>query len=240
MAAIPGQLGFVASASTVTILSQAGTSSYLTLNTAPNFANGMTGATVAATPVSLWATAPPDAQWISYADTGCSAGTVNCNFGPTQPPAVNAPLTGSNITDVIYQTFTVGGAATGSLQVWADDTATVWLESGTVTGASGDTGFNDTNATLLMAGNPNQGPNCASGPIGCLSQNGATISLSTAAAGTYTLVFDIYQRVTDTPLGVLYAGSVTTTSAAPEPGTYMLMGLALTGFGLAAKRRKRV
>jgi hypothetical protein len=75
-------------------------------------------------------------------------------------------------TAIFYQTFTVTALDTGDLDVWADDTAGVWLDSGTVPAVPA--------AAARWSGRPTGtlGGNCANAPIGCLSGMDAVIPLS--------------------------------------------------------------
>jgi hypothetical protein len=130
-------------------------------------------------------------------------------------------------TAIFYQTFVVTDTLdTGTLDVWADDTAGVFLDDVT-------TGIN----SMLWAPDPNLGQNCAGGPIGCVEGMDAQIPLS-LGPGTYTLVIDAYQLVGGSPFGIMYDGVLSNTST-PEPATYMLMGLGLAGLATLLRRRKR-
>ena len=159
--------------------------------------------------------------------------TGRCTPGPQNPAGVVGTITGPDAvapTAVFYQTFTITDSFdTGNLYVWADDTARVWLDNGTVTTGTG------TGGSMLIEANPNEGGNCANAPIGCLPGMDAVLPLD-LSAGTYTLVIDAYQAVGGSPFGVMYDAQLTNT---PEPATFLLMGLGLAGLGTVLRRRKR-
>ena len=123
----------------------------------------------------------------------------------------------------------MAAAASGGLDIWADDTAGLWLDNGIVTSGDGSGG------RMLWAADGNLGSNCASGPIGCTSGNKAAIALNDLSAGTYTLVIDAYQLAGGSPFGVMYDGVLNTT--VPEPASYRLMGLGLAGLGTLIRHR---
>ncbi len=124
IAGIPAQFGGVAMAGTVDIFS------------GPNSGTNNISGTNTGIPVSpVWA-APPCWRWSGFPHgaTGCNtflvALTGRCTPGPQNPPGTT--VTGTP-TAVFYQTFTVTDAFdAGNLMVWADDTAGVWLDNGTV------------------------------------------------------------------------------------------------------------
>ena len=106
----------------------------------------------------------------------------------------------------------LAAAASGGLDIWADDTAGLWLDNGIVTSGDGSGG------RMLWAADGNLGSNCASGPIGCTSGNKAAIALNDLSAGTYTLVIDAYQLAGGSPFGVMYDGVLNITAPEPEAG----------------------
>ncbi|MGA3040890.1 MAG: PEP-CTERM sorting domain-containing protein [Bryobacteraceae bacterium] len=230
IACIPAQFGGVAKAepiTTVDIFSLPGMGS----NNISAYGN--TNVSILVSPA--WAV-PSSSQygWISYTQTGCDtfdAASGRCTPDANSPPGttVSGPATAT-----FYQPFTLTTASSGYLDVWADDTAAVYLVSGNVNTGDGTSG------TLLMAANPNPGPNCASGPIGCLSSTGGDITFDDLQPGTYTVVIDAYQYLGGTPFGIMYDGELSNgTNVTPEPASYMLMALGLGCLGTFIRRRKK-
>ena len=218
-AGMPGWFGGAASAGTIDIWSLPNRGS-----------NSVDGINVGVATTPAWYEPSPGSgyEWISYGDTGCNffvVSTNRCTPGPANPGATT--VTGAP-TAIFYQTFTLTAGATGYLDVWADDTAGVWLDSGIITTGNGSGG------TMLASPDGTLGANCAAGPVGCMPGNGAAIPLD-LTTGTYTLVFDTYQLVGASPFGLMYNGVLAT----PEPASYMLMGLGLAGLGILARRRRR-
>jgi hypothetical protein len=197
-------------------------------------------------PVSpVWAPNGVGYSWVSYANTGCDTFdpvTGHCTE-QVSPPGPSGPITGPGAvapTAVFYKTFTLPDAFnTGTIMVWADDTARVWLDTGTVNTGDGSGGM------MLIEANPNAGGNCANAPIGCLPGMDAVFTFGgsglTVGAGTYTLVIDAYQLAGGSPFGVMYAGSIDSepSSSTPEPASYLLLGLGLAGIAILVPRRKR-
>jgi len=182
----------------------------------PNEYNNQTGANVVITPHPVWATAS-GANWISYTNTGLG-GTVIPNFTSGTPNAS------------YYQDFYLTGTnnrAVGDITVWADDSASVYLDN-----------------TLLIHYNDTLGVNCAAGPIGCTQPNGASLHFDFLGTpgSKHTLRFDVFQEWGDV-YGLLYKGSVTLSDPPvvtqnPEPGTFGLVGAALAGAAWFARKRK--
>jgi PEP-CTERM motif len=168
--------------------------------------------------------------WVSYADTGfkaCLPG--NSNPAPCPP---NTTVTGTP-SAIFAKSFDLPNSFnTGSLSIWADDTAAVYLNG---------PGFDNVE---LMAPDGNLGAHCASGVIGCMAGNDATFNFGNGSgdislpAGVYTLVIDVYQ-LGGGPFGVMYGGEINSNSV-PEPASYALFGLGLFGLMIVAPRlRKR-
>src|SRR6185436_17816841 len=168
----------------------------LTSGVTPGAGNNF-GSNVLITPEPIWAV-DPAARWVSFANTGIG-GIVLPNTDLATPTAT------------FYQDFAVtgGSGVSGSIQVWADDTALVRLDG-----------------VVLFAANPTLETRCAAGPIGCRQANGGAIFFS-APGLTHRLEFEVYQRGLHT-FGLMYSGQVDAIFI-PEPAT-----LAITGIGFAA------
>ena len=158
-------------------------------------------------PRGVWAT-EPGSQWISFMDTGVGGVTLPDDFiNPFASFWVNFTLPSS-----LHHT--------GTINVWADDTADVYL-----------------NNLLIGSAAPALGANCASTAPSCIKILGGryTVTNPLLHSGVNTLRIDVYQRGGDVA-GVLYSGSVDST--APEPATYAMMTLGLAALGLISRRRR--
>jgi len=163
------------------------------------------GSTVTITPVSAWAGPLAGSSWISCAQTG--------NNGIVLP-------NGSIVT--VNQTFTVptGDIGTGgTVDVFADDTAAVYL-----------------NSTQLIAPDLTPGSTCAPGIIGCTGQNMGVITLPSGLTGNNTFTVAFYQTNGDGS-GADWAGSYNV-DPSPEPGSLVLLGPGIMGLAWFTRRRK--
>jgi len=191
----------------------------INLDSQPGLSNTKTSATVAITPNSAWQANHPvnpgnaadhSAVWISYALTGYGDPHFQPYMGTT--PVVS-----------IFDNF-VSGAGVLHLNVWADDTAQVFLD-----------GISLINPKFTQS-------TCSGQPIGCVPADVGVLSHA-LTAGSHTLEFAVYQTGTGTstttnPFGLLFTGTATAPDPVPEPGTLLLAGAVLVAAGLIRKRRQ--
>jgi hypothetical protein len=151
------------------------------------------------------------ASWISFENTGWQViggvGSAVITLPNATPGHPNA------IFDQIF-TNTAGTSLDGTITVWADDTAGVFLDG-----------------VLLMAPNFSQqaGIHCA--PIGITCTGQGTTFDFTVAPGDHTFSFEVYQTGAWT-YGLMYDGSLTAESSVPEPRAYLLVGTGLAALAL--------
>ena len=177
-------------------------------------ANSLTGANVAVVADLHWATPPAGAFWVSYANTGAGPGSFSPANSTTVPLAIFSE----------YFTLPFSGN-TGSVRIWADDTANLFLDG-------------------LQVGPPanfTQGI-CAIGPLGCEPGEFVDVSLNGLSSGSHTLAVAAYQ-VGSGPFGVMYSGLVQSQdrprSDTPEPSTWILMALGAGALALARWRKRK-
>ena len=173
-----------------------------------NVVNNVIGLNQYIQPNVAWAPVLPHGSWISYANTGMGTGSFS-------PPNTTIPGTP---TAVFYEYFPVG-TYLASLNIYADDTAGVFLEDLS----------NNNPGTLLKAPNPVQDGACAAGDIGCQPNENWQGSFNVNPNGTSRLRIEAYQRGGG-PFGVMYEG---TASTVPEPGSLWLLATGVGLFGAA-------
>ena len=176
--------------------------------------NNQTGANVFITPNPAWALPPDGSGWVSYANTGAGPGAFSPSSSTTNPMGI------------FTENFILPGTVnTGSIRVWADDTAFVTLDG----------------SPVGPAANFNNGNHCANAAISCEQDKFATISLDGLSQGEHSLTFTVYQTG-DGPSGLLYSGSVNSESnegklnPTPEPATFVLLGAGLAGMAALSSR----
>jgi hypothetical protein len=181
-------------------------------NTSVTFDSGPLGTsptTFALTNVTpTWHAALGSSEWVGSTATSGPDGTVD------PPKGIYTYST----------TFTAAPTFSGTIDVLADDTTSVWLNGVQIAGAG--------------TGNDNH---CESTGINCLIP--VTITLGTFKTGLNTLTFEVVQAGTENPggdpEGLDFNGSISNSSATPEPSTLLLLGTGLLGSAGAMFRKMR-
>ena len=165
------------------------------------------------------AVTPTPSPW-AIPTTGTWISTSNTNADGTGP----ALSTEVKFTSPVIH---FGAGSVLSFQVWADDTAEVFLDG-------------STSLSLLNAGSaPNTTLDgaCAAGTLGCEASEFGQFSTG-ALTGDHTISVQVSQLLAATPFGTLVEGDLSP-SAVPEPATILLLGSALATAGVVSRRRFR-
>jgi hypothetical protein len=158
-----------------------------------------------------WRTALAGSEWISYGATG--------DHGD---PGYFSPANGTLV--IFTTTFLLSGSITAaSLTVMADDYASVVL-----------------NGHTLATAHSTLGTPCSHASMRCEPSTEAVFSFSSLSPylvdGANTLSFGVLE-VNGSSFGLDFAGSVTDTTATPEPATPAFIGGGLVALGALRRRR---
>lgn len=168
------------------------------------------GATIAISQNPHWANALPGSSWVSYTSTG----------NPNASGFVTVP----NGTIVTFSdTFNLAGPATsGTLDVMADDSATVLLNGVSLIGET-------------LTNNPYN--ICSNFGVGCQKPTVLDLPTSLLQTGANTLQFEVAQR-DGSSFGLDYVSSITDPVSTPESASGILLALGLAALTFAGLMRK--
>jgi hypothetical protein len=160
-----------------------------------------------------WDAAFAGSSWVGIASTAGPQGTVN--------PAKGYYL--------FAYTYTGASGSLDTLNVYADDTTSVWLNG----------------SQIIMNGNLGSDAHCSDGAPSCINNKFGSLASAVAISSGDTLYFVVLQKgiqeggASGNPSGLDFLGSTSTTSPIPEPSSLLLLGTGLVGSAGMLMRRKR-
>lgn len=169
---------------------------------------------------------PPLAPWQANNPGGSGASWVSYNAG-TGPAGGVVASPNSQVTPfAVFSQVLPSGPGTLTIDVWADDTASVQVDGGA--------------ALVPAAGTaPNFGAQdsaCAPGALGCEpGEQGQFVAI--LGAGDHIMSVSVFQTA-GFAFGAMWAGNFEpAVEAVPEPASILLLGSALAAAGVASRRR---
>ncbi len=177
----------------------------------PGQTNSSGNPTIAIDPNAAWSSALGTSSWVSFTTSG------NTN-------ASNYVQVANGTVTSFFDSFSLSGTPTsGSIEVMADDSTSVWLNGNLLVAEASTT--NNTYAT------------CSDFAIGCRGAYIISLPTDYLVAGDNVLQFDVAQRA-GVSYGLDYYGTINTTTAVPEPSSMLLLGTGLSA--VVMRFRKKV
>jgi hypothetical protein len=167
--------------------------------------------TIAIDPNAAWSSALGTSSWVSFTTSGNTSASDYVQVA-------NGTVTS------FFDTFNLSGTPTsGSIEVMADDSTSVWLNGNLLVAEASTT--NNTYST------------CSDFAIGC--KGAYVIDLTNyLQTGTNLLQFDVAQRA-GSSYGLDYYGTVNQTAAVPEPSSMLLLGSGISAVVMRLRKKTK-
>jgi PEP-CTERM motif-containing protein len=168
--------------------------------------------TIAIDPNAAWSSALGTSSWVSFTTSG---NTSASNY---------AQVANGTVTS-FFDTFSLSGTPTsGSIEVMADDSTSVWLNGNLLVAEASTT--NNTYST------------CSDFAISCTGAYVINLPTDYLVTGNNVLQFDVAQRA-GVSYGLDYYGTINTTAAVPEPSSIMLLGSGISAAFMRLRKKTK-
>jgi PEP-CTERM motif len=168
--------------------------------------------TIAIDPNAAWSSALGTSSWVSFTTSG---NTSASNY---------AQVANGTVTS-FFDTFSLSGTPTsGSIEVMADDSTSVWLNGNLLVAEASTT--NNTYST------------CSDFAISCRGAYVINLPTDYLVTGNNVLQFDVAQRA-GMSYGLDYYGTINTTAAVPEPSSILLLGSGISAAFMRLRKKTK-